>query len=206
MNKYQRYACEYCDTYGHGRCKTCGLKIFCERAGGNPFTWDPNNDFDNMKDAYAYINHDIAVTNAIYDSITKKNEPKIKKVIWSGNKTIVIWEDGTKTMVSKTPGDFYDPYAAFCAAIVKKLYGNSTRARKAFEEFYDDPRCNHLPKMEDDSPGIALEKVGDDVIQGKIKSLCNKIDKILDLCSDGLEKALNSEETEIKNMEESKND
>lgn len=56
--------------------------------------------------------------------------PPVKKVIFSGPKTIVLWEDGTKTIVSCGDGDTYDYYSGFCAAVVKKLFGSTTHAKK----------------------------------------------------------------------------
>ena len=50
-----------------------------------------------------------------------------KKIISQGPATVVIWKDGTKTVVKKADGDDHDVYAAFCAALAKKTYGgNST--------------------------------------------------------------------------------
>mgnify|MGYP000214207295 CR=1 FL=1 len=45
----------------------------------------------------------------------------MKKVIFSGPKTIVLWADGTKTIVSCGAGDTYDYYTGFCAAVVKEV-------------------------------------------------------------------------------------
>ena len=56
--------------------------------------------------------------------------PPVKKVIFSGPKTVVLWGDGTKTIVSCGDGDTYDYYAGFCAAVVKKLFGSTTHAKK----------------------------------------------------------------------------
>lgn len=60
--------------------------------------------------------------------------PPVKKVIFSGPKTIVLWADGTKTIVSCGAGDTYDYYAGFCAAVVKKLFGSTTHAKKVLGE------------------------------------------------------------------------
>lgn len=60
--------------------------------------------------------------------------PPLKKVIFSGPKTIVLWGDGTKTIVSCGAGDTYDYYAGFCAAVVKKLFGSTTHAKKVLGE------------------------------------------------------------------------
>lgn len=60
--------------------------------------------------------------------------PPVKKVIFSGPKTVVLWADGTKTIVSCGAGDTYDYYSGFCAAVVKKLFGSTTHAKKVLGE------------------------------------------------------------------------
>lgn len=56
--------------------------------------------------------------------------PDVKRVIYSGPKTIVLWEDGTKTIVSCGEGESYDHYTGFCAAVTKKLFGSTSHAKK----------------------------------------------------------------------------
>lgn len=53
-----------------------------------------------------------------------------KQVIFSGPKTIVLWLDGTKTIVSCGEGDDNDPYAGFCAAVTKRVFGSTSQAKK----------------------------------------------------------------------------
>lgn len=53
-----------------------------------------------------------------------------RKVIFSGPKTIVIWEDGTKTIVGCAEGQEYDEYAGFCAALAKKIFGTTAKAKR----------------------------------------------------------------------------
>lgn len=44
----------------------------------------------------------------------------VKKIIFNGPKTIVLWTDGTKTIVSMSKDETnFDPEAAFCAAYTK---------------------------------------------------------------------------------------
>lgn len=52
------------------------------------------------------------------------------RVVYSGPKTLVFWPDGSKTMVSLREGEEYDEYAAFCAAVVKKMFGATHKAKK----------------------------------------------------------------------------
>ena len=54
----------------------------------------------------------------------------VKQVIFSGPKTIVFWLDGTKTIVSCGEGDHNDPYAGFCAAVTKRVFGSTSQAKK----------------------------------------------------------------------------
>ena len=56
--------------------------------------------------------------------------PDIKRVIYSGPKTIILWGDGTKTIVSCGENENYDHYTGFCAAITKKLFGSTSHAKK----------------------------------------------------------------------------
>lgn len=55
---------------------------------------------------------------------------RVTQVIFSGPKTIVFWADGTKTIASCGKGDTNDPYAGFCAAVTKKVFGSTSQAKK----------------------------------------------------------------------------
>ncbi len=57
----------------------------------------------------------------------------VKNVIFSGSKTIVLWSDGTKTIVGCGEGDSFDSYAGFCAAVTKKVFGTTTCAKRILE-------------------------------------------------------------------------
>lgn len=50
--------------------------------------------------------------------------PEIKKVIFNDPATIVLWEDGTKTVVKTCEGDLFDPEKGLAMAITKKALGN----------------------------------------------------------------------------------
>lgn len=58
----------------------------------------------------------------------------VKKVIFSGDKTIVLWGDGTKTIVTCGEGDHFDPYSGFCAAVTKRMFGSTSNAKRALEK------------------------------------------------------------------------
>lgn len=64
--------------------------------------------------------------------------PQIKKVIFNSPKTIVIWADETKTVVSCGDGETFDYYTGFCAAITKKIFGSTSHAKSVLKKTMDD--------------------------------------------------------------------
>lgn len=60
---------------------------------------------------------------------------KIKKVIFSGPCTIVLWANGDKTVVRRAEGDKNDREVAVLYAIAKKKFGNITRVHKKLDPF-----------------------------------------------------------------------
>lgn len=62
-------------------------------------------------------------------------ELDVKKIIFSGPKTIVLWSDGTKTIVSMSKDETnFDPEAAFCAAYTKKMFGTNSKIKRIIKE------------------------------------------------------------------------
>ena len=59
---------------------------------------------------------------------------KPDRILFSGPKTIVFWPDGSKTIVSLGEGQEHDEYTAFCAAIVKKMFGATHKAKKFLDK------------------------------------------------------------------------
>ena len=59
----------------------------------------------------------------------------VKKIIFSGPKTIVLWSDGTKTIVSMSKDELrFDPESAFCAAYTKKIFGSNSKIKRVIKE------------------------------------------------------------------------
>ena len=57
-----------------------------------------------------------------------------KRIIVNGRATIVIWEDGTKTVVKCMEGTTPDVYSGFTAALAKRVYGSNTQIKKFLKE------------------------------------------------------------------------
>lgn len=68
----------------------------------------------------------------------------IRKVIFNDPATIVLWSDGTKTVVKCGPEDSYDMEKGLAMAIVKKMAGNDNRFHKVFKQY---------PKKKKKEPG-----------------------------------------------------
>ena len=81
-------------------------------------------------------NIELTITNAkIYPAKSARLVPDILKITHPNNTTVVYWADETTTSVRLMPGETYDKYAAFCACVVKKLYGSTTRAKKICDKY-----------------------------------------------------------------------
>ena len=74
----------------------------------------------------------------------------IKNVIFNYPATIVLWNDGTKTVVKVQDGDVFDPEKGLTMAIIKKLLGNQGN-------YYNELK-KWLPKEEKvDFDGVSIE-------------------------------------------------
>ena len=63
---------------------------------------------------------------------------EIKNVYFNDPVTVVMWNDGTKTIVRCSENDFYDPEKGLAMAIVKKVYGNDNSFHKIFKKWLPD--------------------------------------------------------------------
>jgi hypothetical protein len=59
---------------------------------------------------------------------------KPERVLFSGPYTHLFWPDGSMTSVKLGEGEEYDEYTAFCAAVVKKMFGATHKAKKFLEK------------------------------------------------------------------------
>ena len=110
-----------------------------------------------LTDEQAYLNEDILRTEEVFKTVGKmiheRKERKMsmtpKKIMRNGPATIVFWEDGTKTVVKKMPGDKDDIYAAFCAAFTKKYFGSNEKV-KATVDSLCGPSKEEIDKIVND--------------------------------------------------------
>ena len=62
--------------------------------------------------------------------------PKPKKVYYTDESgtTVVIWMDGTKTIVRPAEGDPHNAYLGYCAALAKKVHGTNSALKRDLEK------------------------------------------------------------------------
>lgn len=59
----------------------------------------------------------------------------IKDVIFSDRVTVILWKDGTKTMVRAGKHEDYDPEKGFAMAVAKKMFGNKGNYYEVFKKY-----------------------------------------------------------------------
>ena len=108
----------------------------------------------------------------------------VKKIIFNGPKTIVLWSDGTKTIVSMSKDEAkFDPEAAFCAAYTKKMFGTNSKIKRIIKE-----KSNYEEWKEKEEPDNQLYRLGlkalvgcEDVDLKAIESWAKESEKFQDI-------------------------
>lgn len=78
-----------------------------------------------------------SLANAIRIMSSNSVSVKLKRVIFNDPATIVMWEDGTKTVV-KANNEPFDKEKGLAMAICKKVYGNKGNFNNIFKQYCGD--------------------------------------------------------------------
>lgn len=72
-----------------------------------------------------------------YYGLWRKDDmiPEIKRVIFNQPATIVLWKDGSKTVVKCQEGEAFDPEKGLAMCIIKKLSGNKGNFNDIFRKW-----------------------------------------------------------------------
>lgn len=92
------------------------------------------------------VRNSIKSTNTVLtkeSTILPENNLKIKKVIFNNPATIVLWEDGTKTVVKCDSQDDFDTEKGLAMAISKKALGNKGNYYNEFKKCIDEDDRGH---------------------------------------------------------------
>ena len=128
------------------------------------------------------------------DSVTCIPKPKmthgcpgIKKVIFNDPATIVLWDDGTKTVVKCSEGDTYSEWSGLAFCICKKLMGDEFH--KVFKHWCDrDDIRKPIYDVRHTDPGETSESMffPKNVIQNAIQNAIEASSKISKAFEDAL--------------------
>ena len=70
------------------------------------------------------------IFNGKLSNVSIRTIPNVKRVVYNNPATIIFWSDGTKTVVKCMDGEPFEKYAGFCAALAKKVFGSTSKAKK----------------------------------------------------------------------------
>lgn len=107
--------------------------------GSWAFKKDANEQFPLDEATIQYCKQNIEWCKSMIGARLHKKEndmrlPKIEKVIFNDPATIVIWKDGTKTVV-KCENEIFDPEKGLAMAISKKALGNEGNYYEVFKKW-----------------------------------------------------------------------
>lgn len=130
------------------------------------------NDLEPMTPNQIYVNTDTAYAKWLHSQVESYRKtindmlrkemnmnnyiPGIKKVIYNGPKTIILWGDRTKTIVSCGEGQAWDPYYGFCAAVTKKVFGSKHQADKIVDKAVKDAEYRATINIIKNCPGCDI--------------------------------------------------
>lgn len=107
-------------------------------------------------------------------STERKIDMRIEKVIFNAPATVVLWEDGTKTIVKTGNDDIYDPEKGLAMAIAKKALGNQGNYYEVFKKWLPDEDDIRSTKFEVTHDADSLKVSAETVTERKIQWLSAK--------------------------------
>lgn len=75
-------------------------------------------------ESLSYIQNDIKMLKEVRDELSRADYFSYKKVIFNGPATIVLWKDGTKTVVKTQNGEPFDAEKGLSMCFMKRALGN----------------------------------------------------------------------------------
>lgn len=112
--------------------------------------------WDELKTICAVTDSELISKKNSKDAYNKRIFLEIKDIIINDPATIILWKDGTKTIVKCQPDDTFDPEKGIAMAILKKLYGNGGFYKDVFEPAIDKYELKKL--LEKSKKHVATKK------------------------------------------------
>ena len=114
---------------------------------------------------------------ALSSVIDKYSRPKVTKVIFNDPATIIMWEDGSKTVVKCQNGEPFDPEKGFVMAYLKKLLGNDNTFNKKISKWV---KVDSVPNIQDNRPLTNEELLNMDGKRVWCSSICSGVENFTD--------------------------
>lgn len=139
--------------------------------------------------------HDLTATNVKTTCSTPTNYSKIpyghlliNKVHYSGDKTIVMWGDGTKTMVTRGENEVFDPEKGLVMAIAKKAFGNQGNYYNQIKKYIPADHITHDEAF--DKAAESVNKAKDKIRNDTYREVIDSVQElIIDMTYNGATKA-----------------
>ena len=108
-----------------------------------------------------------STSSRVYYAAKSVSAPSIKKVIFNYPATVVLWSDGSKTVVKCQDGDIYDPEKGLAMAISKKALGNKGNYCNEFKKW--------LPEDEEEEEKTVELRFDTSEISKSLEGLASRI-------------------------------
>lgn len=135
-------------------------------------------------DIFYYLKKKIMKMGNVYSPVVKRDPFKIKKVYFNPPVTVVIWEDGTKTIVRTQDDDMFDPEKGLAMAISKKVLGNNGNYYDEFKKWLE-PYRESLDKLDviysELSKLLPYLTLNADAVAKSMKKVSDAINKNIDV-------------------------
>lgn len=112
------------------------LAVIADRKGKRVFWWIESKEKEKEKEMPTKLTGETFSLTGTF--CMKPMLPKIKEVIFNNPATIVLWEDGTKTVVKVKKREKYDKWVGLAMCHMKKYYGE--KFHKTFRDYCEEKR------------------------------------------------------------------
>lgn len=121
--------------------------------------WNGRDALEYALETFGYADNRVTLEKPVTKPMTKSAPsrlPEIKNVIFNEPATIVLWKDGTKTVVKCQEGDEYSKYTGLALCIAKKALGNKGNFNETFKKWI--PEEDEESDVQQDDPFKELRK------------------------------------------------
>lgn len=114
------------------------------------------------------------ITSRKMETAKKKESFEIERVIFSKPATIVIWKDGSKTVVKCQEGDTFSEETGLAMAICKKVFGNKGNYYNKFKKWLPEEEPEEQTEIGFSPDSSALARAMIDSINKSLNNLNRK--------------------------------